>query len=745
MISGFIVSGTNKYELFSVGKPGAEVTSCTATFSLNAVDSAEVTIPRTNAKANAVLQKNAVVELQNDDAVVFRGDIGSATQNIDGSVTLELDGALGFMRSICKPPFQINSASANKAVGDFLTAIISQYNAAVPVERMLQLGTVTVTGDLRMDHEEEYTSMLDLVQEVLEQLGGYLYMDYASTPPALNYVAQPSDVSEQVLEVGVNVLTAENQLDFTDYASRVYATGSYYVTTTQDGKEVRSSVPLDAGYVVDSDAETAFGRQDITYQSRTDMGGNKDNNVPDKTRAEAEAIILAEAQAILNERKTPLQSLTMTAVDLAEIGYKFRLFTLGTTVRALCPTINIDAQMLVKSIKRDYVDKTNSSVVLGREPRMLTGMIGGSSSSSVIGGGGGSAVISGVSSVNGQTGDVVLSIPSKTSDLTNDSGYITDADIPEGAAASTSLPLMDGTAATGTSNAFARGDHVHPSDTTKVDKETGKGLSTNDYTTSEKTKLSGIESGAEVNIIETVRVNGTALEVTNKAVDVTVPTPTTPYTIVVNYNSSTDTYTLGGSVTAANILANASNCVLQINTGGNANYVYPEEYYATSTACTIYFPRVKCDVAQYAGAEIREIRISVRNGNAIVEAYETKAPDIPWPTNENEGKILKAVNNVWTAVPESSGSSQLVVSVTESNGTYSVSGVTAAQINSNRDNIVIDFRNQHYVSQGYIYEANQCTIQFVKDDIGDAYNERDGFILTANTTSGTATVVHVFI
>lgn len=32
--------------------------------------------------------------------------------------------------------------------------------------------------------------------------------------------------------------------------------------------------------------------------------------------------------------------------------------------------------------------------------------------------------------------------------------------------------------------------------TNKVDKETGKGLSTNDYTTSEKTKLSGIETGA---------------------------------------------------------------------------------------------------------------------------------------------------------------------------------------------------------------------------------------------------------
>ena len=34
----------------------------------------------------------------------------------------------------------------------------------------------------------------------------------------------------------------------------------------------------------------------------------------------------------------------------------------------------------------------------------------------------------------------------------------------------------------------------------KVDKEAGKGLSTNDYTDAEKTKLAGIESGAEVNV-----------------------------------------------------------------------------------------------------------------------------------------------------------------------------------------------------------------------------------------------------
>lgn len=58
---------------------------------------------------------------------------------------------------------------------------------------------------------------------------------------------------------------------------------------------------------------------------------------------------------------------------------------------------------------------------------------------------------------------------------------------------------------------------------TKVDAVTGKGLSTNDFTNALKTKLEGIESGAEVNVIETVKLNGTALTPdANKAVNVEV-------------------------------------------------------------------------------------------------------------------------------------------------------------------------------------------------------------------------------
>ena len=54
----------------------------------------------------------------------------------------------------------------------------------------------------------------------------------------------------------------------------------------------------------------------------------------------------------------------------------------------------------------------------------------------------------------------------------------------------------------------------------KVDKEAGKGLSENDYTTAEKQKLAGIDANAQVNVLEFVKVNGTALPNTAKSVNI---------------------------------------------------------------------------------------------------------------------------------------------------------------------------------------------------------------------------------
>ena len=121
---------------------------------------------------------------------------------------------------------------------------------------------------------------------------------------------------------------------------------------------------------------------------------------------------------------------------------------------------------------------------------------------------------------------VDITVPTKTSQLQNDSDFTTNASLTSGL-------------------------------NTKVDKVTGKQLSTNDFsndykskvdsntsarhthsnksvldattasfTTSDESKLNGIASGAQVNVIESIKVNGAAQPVTSKSVNITVPTKT---------------------------------------------------------------------------------------------------------------------------------------------------------------------------------------------------------------------------
>ena len=61
----------------------------------------------------------------------------------------------------------------------------------------------------------------------------------------------------------------------------------------------------------------------------------------------------------------------------------------------------------------------------------------------------------------------------------------------------------------------------------KVDAETGKGLSTNDFTNDLKSKLDAIEAGAQANVIENVSMNGEALVIAEKGVNNPLATNTT--------------------------------------------------------------------------------------------------------------------------------------------------------------------------------------------------------------------------
>ena len=101
---------------------------------------------------------------------------------------------------------------------------------------------------------------------------------------------------------------------------------------------------------------------------------------------------------------------------------------------------------------------------------------------------------------------------------------------------STTAPVMDGTASAGSAATVARSDHKHPTDTSRASKtefDTHTSNTTVHITSTERTnwgtaythsQAAHAPSNAQENIIESIKVNGTAQSISGKAVNIAVPT-----------------------------------------------------------------------------------------------------------------------------------------------------------------------------------------------------------------------------
>lgn len=99
----------------------------------------------------------------------------------------------------------------------------------------------------------------------------------------------------------------------------------------------------------------------------------------------------------------------------------------------------------------------------------------------------------------------------------------------------------------GTSENAQAGTAVAQAISTKVDKVTGKGLSTNDFTNAEKTKLDGIESGAEAN----VQADWTQTDTTADDYIKNKPTIPSPVTVDQTYSAASANAQSGVAVAQA--------------------------------------------------------------------------------------------------------------------------------------------------------------------------------------------------
>lgn len=193
------------------------------------------------------------------------------------------------------------------------------------------------------------------------------------------------------------------------------------------------------------------------------------------------------------------------------------------------------------------------------------------------------------------TAVTIPTVPTNVSAFTNDAGYITSADVPEGASAYTgTISAVSTSASNGTSNGFARGDHVHNitgtvvksalgtgSGTTKFLREDGS-WATPAYTTNTDAKLQVAEVTSGSLYYPIVGTGTTAAtrqyDTTGFSYSATTGTTSTPGMVTLTLGNSTASGTAGNKLGNITLYGSGSRYVsLRANvtaTSGNNFTIY---------------------------------------------------------------------------------------------------------------------------------------------------------------------------
>ena len=281
-----------------------------------------------------------------------------------------------------------------------------------------------------------------------------------------------------------------------------------------------------------------------------------------------------------------------------------------------------------------------------------------------------------VLSGNKTTSDLGINIPTKTSDLTNDNGFITIEDVPT----KTSELTND-------SHFVVDAHYVHTDnnyDTTaknivdgvtsaldgKVDKVSGKGLSTNDYTNADKAIVSGVtsalESKANIADLASVATSGDYDDLSDRP---------SINNVVLSGNKSTSD--LGINIpTKTSDLTNDSNFVV------DANYVHTDNNY-TNTDKTIVDGVTN---ALASKANVADLATVATTGDYEDLSNKPSIPEISVTQTLQSGTKIGSisVDGISTdlfAPNGGSGSGDMLQSVYDPNGTVADAGGIVEYVN----------------------------------------------------------------
>lgn len=294
----------------------------------------------------------SVITVYQDGYLLFRGRVLDDETGWDNEKTITCEGELAFLLDSIQRPYEHTGS-----ITEYLAKLISNHNAQVDAEKRFTLGRVTVTDAndyitrSSIDYVDTWT---ELNNKLLNNLGGYLYIRNDGSTRHIDYLADFNLLAPQTITFGKNLLDMKRLVKGADIATALIPLGAKLKDAEGQDTDQRltvASVNSGLDYIADDAAVAKYG---LIFRTAIWDDVTEPQN------------LLTKGKAHLAELVNQVESIDLTAADLATVDKAFTSFHIGTKVRVTSkPHGIIDQLFLVSKLSIKLFDPAANRLTLG--------------------------------------------------------------------------------------------------------------------------------------------------------------------------------------------------------------------------------------------------------------------------------------------------------------------------------------------------------------------------------------------
>ena len=313
-------------------------------------------IPPTHPKYDAIQKRKTLVQVYRNDELIFSGVCIEETKDFYKQKKITCEGELTFFNDSIQRPKRYEGYS----VRGLLEAYVANHNAQVEENKHFTVGAVTVidtNGYISCFTNMENT-MRALKEDLLDDLGGILYIRHEDGVRYLDYLAESPRTNAQSIKLGKNLMDFSLNLDSGDIATAVIPLGAKTGTNVVEGLEARLTIEMVNGgldYVYSEEAVNTYGWIYKTVEF---------DNVY------TESILKTKGEKYLSETQFENMVIEAKAVDLHLTVKEFEQFHLSDMVRVISAPHGLNKLFRLTKMTINLNNPEKDTITLGKSEKV---------------------------------------------------------------------------------------------------------------------------------------------------------------------------------------------------------------------------------------------------------------------------------------------------------------------------------------------------------------------------------------